>query len=512
MKFFIFLLWINIGILYAQQHYYVSPDGNDNNDGLSITTPLKSIQRAVDLANAGDTIFLFGGIYEQDDTSESFVLIQKSGNISAPIVIKNYSNQKPIIHFQGWHGILFEGAKHIVIDGLTIKGNNSNISFSYALSQANNLDNPLTSGHGIGITWNSDDSTFSEHIVIRNCTIYDCGGHAIYWFMSDWITVESNVIYDCCFYSPHGTSAIAQLRPRRSDFSSRPKMRIERNLIFSNRNFIPNVLIGKYTGGHGIYIDNSYPTPISLCYYTGQTLIANNIIISNGGAAIYVVESDRILLLHNTCLNNDKQNQGSGECFLYSLTGVEVYNNFFLPSASNIAVNAENLMLVNLAANAYPEGSFCAIWSDTDIYVDDPNFAYFEENDILQADFNLLAGSLLIDAAYPDTLIYNDFFNNQRPIGYAKDIGAVEFDPTYTINEIHDKLFVHVLVNEFNVEIYSEKPISFVIVYDLSGKVVYNRFTYSINAVVIDKKVLPKNICFFVISTNDNIYCVKTNL
>lgn len=470
--YFSFVLLCYAIALYPQVSYYVSPDGDDSNNGLSISTPFRTIQRAVDMMFPGDTVFLLQGVYTQQDTAYAFVRVNKSGTDQAYLTIKAYPGHQPVIQFRGWHGILIEGANYVQIEGLLIQGNNNHITLSYAQSQAHNLNNPLTSGHGIGITWKAADSLFSEHITIRGCTIYDCGGSAIYWLMADWITIVDNVIYNCTTYSPHGTSALMQLRPRRSDFTARPKMRIERNLIFNNVNLIPNALTFEYDGGHAIYINNSYPIPISLCYYTGRTLIANNIILRNGGAAIFAEQSDQIWIFHNTTLENDKSNQGTGECFLRSLTGVEVFHNCFIPVSSNIAVQAENIMLLQAALNAYPQSATCAIWSDEDVYVEDVGFVYLG-NDPLEADFHLVVNSPLIDQAGADTLVDVDFFRQVRPIGLRKDIGAVEYNPAYRLPEISVSDNFQIIIDEHIIRILSTVPMLQIEFFDVQGKRTY---------------------------------------
>ena len=60
---------------------HVTPEGNDASDG-TLSTPLKTVQRACDAAKAGDTIFLHGGTYR-----EGVVLKGISGTDAAPITI-----------------------------------------------------------------------------------------------------------------------------------------------------------------------------------------------------------------------------------------------------------------------------------------------------------------------------------------------------------------------------------------------------------------------------------------
>src|SRR5689334_22536188 len=69
----------------AAQVYYVAPSGSDANGGTA-DAPLKSIQKAVDLAQPGDVIELAPGIYMQD------ILSRRAGTATAPIRITGPSD------------------------------------------------------------------------------------------------------------------------------------------------------------------------------------------------------------------------------------------------------------------------------------------------------------------------------------------------------------------------------------------------------------------------------------
>ncbi len=61
--------------------YYVSPSGSDSNDGATPERPLRTIQKAVDVAQAGSTVRLASGTYLQDFRSA------RNGSFFAPITI-----------------------------------------------------------------------------------------------------------------------------------------------------------------------------------------------------------------------------------------------------------------------------------------------------------------------------------------------------------------------------------------------------------------------------------------
>ena len=70
--------------------YYVSANGNDNNNG-SIGSPFKTIQKAADIMNAGDSCIIMGGTYRET------VIPARSGTSGKPIVFMSQSCEKVII-------------------------------------------------------------------------------------------------------------------------------------------------------------------------------------------------------------------------------------------------------------------------------------------------------------------------------------------------------------------------------------------------------------------------------
>src|SRR3954447_21694130 len=76
--------------------YYVSTAGNDANTGLSVSTAWRNVQYGANQLQAGDTLNVLGGIYNE------LVNIPTSGSASAgPITIQNYSGQAAILDGTG---------------------------------------------------------------------------------------------------------------------------------------------------------------------------------------------------------------------------------------------------------------------------------------------------------------------------------------------------------------------------------------------------------------------------
>jgi|GEM_PF-1540826 parallel beta-helix repeat protein len=94
--------------------YYVSPTGSDTSDGLGVERALMTIQRAVDLAQPGDTVVLGAGEYRED------VLTRRNGSASAPITITGPSGA--VVRGGGNPRIVEVNHDYITLSGFTING------------------------------------------------------------------------------------------------------------------------------------------------------------------------------------------------------------------------------------------------------------------------------------------------------------------------------------------------------------------------------------------------------
>ncbi len=98
--------------------YYISPQGNDNNDG-SFDMPWYNLQKAVDAVLPGDTIICRGGVYYpsmKKDGTKTTVRLTASGTATKKITIKNYPNEFPILNFR-------DQPKKVSVRGIQLNGN-----------------------------------------------------------------------------------------------------------------------------------------------------------------------------------------------------------------------------------------------------------------------------------------------------------------------------------------------------------------------------------------------------
>lgn len=123
-------------------NYFVSPAGNNNNSG-SMASPWKTIQKGLDIAQPGDTIFIRAGEYNES------VYSQRDGSPNARIVLSSYQNEA------------------VYIDGTGTGANNGvNITHSYYTLQKLDIRDWTDTG-----LWIYGNIGFFS---VLNCRVHDC--------------------------------------------------------------------------------------------------------------------------------------------------------------------------------------------------------------------------------------------------------------------------------------------------------------------------------------------------
>lgn len=71
--------------------FFVSPNGSDENKGTAIEAPLRTIQKAADIAVPGDIVHVRGGVYREK------LRLHRSGSPEQPIVFCAFEKEQPVI-------------------------------------------------------------------------------------------------------------------------------------------------------------------------------------------------------------------------------------------------------------------------------------------------------------------------------------------------------------------------------------------------------------------------------
>ncbi|WP_040005743.1 hypothetical protein [Fibrisoma limi] len=184
------ILWLVLfSPLALAQVWHVSGDGKDTNDGKTPQTAFRSLQKAAELVEPGDVVWIGDGTYTNDDTGNgSAVLsITRSGRPDAWISWKARPGHKPVVRPVGWNGIHVSGSYHI-LEGLTVVGNNDSIVLLAAQEDAKKpKPNPFFNTNGIFVNGrlNKPDQK-PHHVIIRNCSVSKCAGGGLSGLK--WIT------------------------------------------------------------------------------------------------------------------------------------------------------------------------------------------------------------------------------------------------------------------------------------------------------------------------------------
>ncbi|HEX5538295.1 MAG TPA: DUF1565 domain-containing protein, partial [Methylophilaceae bacterium] len=72
-------------------NYYVANNGNDASSGLTLSAPFKTIQKAMNTASAGDTVYVRGGTYREEITAN------RGGSAGNYLNVFAYNNEVPVI-------------------------------------------------------------------------------------------------------------------------------------------------------------------------------------------------------------------------------------------------------------------------------------------------------------------------------------------------------------------------------------------------------------------------------
>ena len=267
---------------------YVSPEiGDDTNDGQTLETPWRSLQKSLDQLQPGQTLFLMDGSYAGPHVENpAHFVVRVDGTPEAWIRVAAAPGHHPVLRPDNGNGLVVKDADYIEVAGLTVEGDGFGPDNSY----------------GWGLLVRN-----SHHVRFVGNTVSDMPVGGISSVESANLAFVANTVHDNSFWGTEQGSGISIWHSRDHGFGSDDDGYHDRvignvtyrneNKVYSRWNTEENII----TDGNGIIIDESREFD-----YSGRTLVANNVAFDNGGRGIVVTAAQHVDVLHNTTYLNGR--------------------------------------------------------------------------------------------------------------------------------------------------------------------------------------------------------------
>ncbi len=386
---FLILYFLNLNSIFAINYYVDKANGLDSNSGLTLLSAFKTIQKAAFTAQAGSTIYIKAGVYNEN------LIINVSGTAANPILFRNYNSDLVYIDGTGTSTangtamLQINGASHLEFRNLTIRNllcqdANGILVFTNPIDGTTDLKFINITIHDI--KWTQLASTIptindnahpflvfgsgnTQGSAITNILVDSCNIHNNVTGFSENLThsgnvdgfiVQNNLVHDnnnigieC--EGNYGSSPIPALDHARNGL-------VKNNKCYNNNS--------PYSSSAGIYIDggwdivveqnesfnNTYGVEIG-CEENGTTkniLVKNNILYNNREAGVYLGGYDinttgqvlNSIIRNNTLLKNSTDAGGLGEIEISKAYGCRIENNIIYADESNFMYSSGNFFIV----------------------------------------------------------------------------------------------------------------------------------------------------------------------
>jgi hypothetical protein len=462
---------------YSQANYYVSPTGNNANNG-SLSSPWKTIQYALNNVATNSIINVFTGVYTEKLRIPINGITLKNQTGNSPIIdAKGITIQEPIIDIIDKNNITIDGfelrnniqnnAQAVSITGtsssVTVK--NCKIHDIHFSSDPNQTPTGSTNALGI-VAYGTNSTTAITNLKISNNQIYQCRlgfseGIAVRGNV-DGFEVSDNLIYDLTNIGIN--LAGSQSRTSPSVYDQARNGIVKKNTVHDCLSPIATSAGIYVDGGKLIIIENntSYHNGYGIevgCENKGRVTdaikVRSNIVYDNknNGIALggygFPDNSGKVTnstITNNTTYFNDYSNSGSGELYLSYSENTIIENNIFYPSTKNkigfteltqpsivFDYNAfysdSGNVTINWKGTAYLNFSSFVTGSNTNknSLLKNPNFVL---PNITNPNFHIQANSPCINTGNPSYVVGANEFdidNQARTNGGRIDCGADEF-------------------------------------------------------------------------------------
>jgi hypothetical protein len=418
----------------AGKTYYVATNGNNSNPG-TLNSPWKTIQKAANVARAGDTVYVRGGTYREK------VNVNRSGSAGNFITFSSYPGETAVIDVNGIAmehyldgGFVIFGKSYVQVTGFRVINSNSTNDGGFGIV--------CVESHHCIIKNNSTYNTYHSGIISRSSSnviidgneveLANNGGDQEMITISggSFVTVSNNHVH-------HG--GLADGGEGIDVKNGAHDVLIKGNHVYNNQRL--GIYIDAYNGNsYNITVDgnrvyNNARSGIAISaelsgYNVNNVNIINNLVYSNGTSGIVLGDwgtgsLSNITIANNTVFQNGIGN-GHGGIALWAerASDVIVRNNIVSQNeAFTIEVQGTPLSettITNNLLHGYRNAENEV--TGTKQVMSNPLFVNSSA-----ADFTLQATSPAINAGTSANAPDHDFDGSARPYSANWDIGAFEF-------------------------------------------------------------------------------------
>ncbi len=460
---FLLIFLITQSIYLNATNYYVSNSGNNSNNGLTSTTAFKTLQHAVSMITAGDTVFVENGTYV------GFDLRNKNGTNGNPITFKASGNNV-IINKKGPQRndiINIENANYIIIDGFI-------------------TNNAPGNGNGIRLVT-------SDHCIVRNNSCDNNAERGIFTAFTDDILIENNIC----------TNSIDEHGIYVSNSSDRPIIRY--NECYGNNGIGIHMNGDASAGGDGIISDaqvygnilhdNNKAAGINMDGLQNP-VVYNNLIYNNHSAqGIALFKQDGAIVTNGAKIYNNiiiVPSDGRWGILVQNGANVntKIYNNIIINqhawrgciAVENTSQFTSDYNVLNDKMSASGDGSAITLSAWQALGFDNHSQLAGSLSSLFvnvgASNYQLTSNSQAIDAGtnLVNGIVSIDINKHSRPSGSAYDIGAYETDSALSIENvslISLKIFPNPTTDYFSLA-YNKTQVQIKTIYllNLNGQIV----------------------------------------
>jgi len=504
-----------IGFIASANTYYVSNTGEDTNPG-TFSQPWRTIQHSIDMAMAGDTVYIRGGVYP-----EQLNFIHSGNSTDGHIVFKAYPEENPVIDGDGLGlstGLYLKNISYVILDGLEIQYFPDNSIYDSSCSyiifnnlkvhdfqngikfeggchhvELNNVEcyryAATGIGFGIDVSWDDVENTLPNHDFVFNY----CKAH------SDF-NPEDNVDG---FAVGHQTTFATQYN---FTYNHCLAYDVYDGFDMSGTNTILNGCMA-YNCHNGAY--KLWNTDIHLINCIDYADNAANVELDD---AILIPGHHYTVYLQNctfygvqNCIwveNNLQDTLVLRNCILSGATAHSIWFNldggFNYRGDHNIFNNQDSSTTILLGSADYTLSNWKALSSEDlhSKYVADPDILFM---DTATYDLHLCENSPAIDAGSPQDAPDVDFEGYSRPYGAGYDIGAYEKNPMSAILQRTNPSTLKIIPNpvvDYTLIVLPCIQDYNIVLFDISGRTIIRKSVRNDHITHLDLSGQPEGIYF----------------